>query len=103
MRNTFTITINIKADCSYYELSTVDNAKSFAIVFQSFYGLMQLVGPTSIMLLVCLAYTNVSYKDWFKNIWRLVLTLFIAISAIVLLVTLLLMFSFFKVLFVLLY
>ena len=71
------------------ELSTVDNANSFAIVFQSFYGLVQLVGPTSIMLLVCLAYTNVSYKDWFKNIWRLVLTLFIAIFAIVLLVTLL--------------
>ena len=60
-------------------LSDSANLQVFAIIFQSFYGLVQIIGPTSILLVVTLTYFEVPYKDWLKNIWRLVLELFIII------------------------
>lgn len=68
-------------------LSENANLQVYALAFQSLYGLVQLVGPTSILLIICLTYTEVSYKKWFENIWRLVLVLFIIIFAIMLMVS----------------
>lgn len=69
-------------------LSEKANLEIFAIAFQSFYGLVQLIGPTSILLITSLTYTEFSYKEWFKNTWRIVLTLFIVIFGIMLIVSL---------------
>ena len=58
----------------------------YATLFQSFYGLIQICGPTSIMLIIGLSYLDVPYSKWLKYIWRFVLELFILIF-IVLIIT----------------
>ena len=70
-------------------LSDSANLQVFAIIFQGFYGLVQIFGPTSLLLIICLTFFEVSYMDWLKNIWRFVLELFIAIFVIILIVSLL--------------
>ena len=60
----------------------------FTLAFQSLYGLVSIVGPTSIMLVVALTYLDVPYTTWVKYIWRFVVGLFILIFAILLIVTL---------------
>ena len=65
------------------------NLKIYAIMFQSIYGLVQLVGPTSIMLIVGLTYLDVPYKTWLKYIWRLIVGLLIVIFITLMIVSLL--------------
>ena len=77
------------ADMSYtfqsvlpYYVTKVTNLKDFSIVgiiFTSMYGLTMLVAPTSLVLMGTLSYLKVSYKDWLKNIWQLLLELFIVL------------------------
>lgn len=68
-----------------YFTSVVTNADNYSIVgiiFQSMYGLVMLVAPTSAILMVTLSYLNVSYKEWLKRIWKLLLELFIILLII---------------------
>jgi len=60
------------------------NLQVFSIAFQSLFGLVQLLGPTSLLLVILLTKEEVSYKEWLKNIWRLALQLFIVIFVIML-------------------
>lgn len=46
-----------------------------SVIFQSFYGLVQFLAPTSLMLMLGLAYLEISYKEWFKYIWKFVVIL----------------------------
>lgn len=57
-----------------------------AIMFQSFYGLVMLIGPTSILLIVGLTYLDIPYGKWVRYIWRLVFKLFILIFVVLLVV-----------------
>lgn len=50
-----------------------------ALIFQSMYGLVMLVAPTSAVLMVTLSYLNISYKEWLKNIWKLALELLVGL------------------------
>lgn len=52
------------------------------VIYQAFYYLVMLVGPTSIVLIFGLSYLNVPYKEWLKYIWRFVLELFVLIFVI---------------------
>ena len=70
-------------------LSEKANLSVFAVMFQSLYGLVQLIGPTSLFLIVGLSYLEVPYKTWIKYIWRLIVELLIAIIIILMVVTLL--------------
>lgn len=65
------------------------NLSIYAVMFQSLYGLVQIVGPTSILLIVGLTYLEVPYKTWFKYIWRFVVGLLIIILLVLMLVSLL--------------
>lgn len=63
-----------------YYTSVVTSSKNYelvGIIFQSMYGLAMLVVPTSLALMGTLAYLKVSYKDWLKNSWKLLLELFV--------------------------
>ncbi len=63
-----------------YYVSVVNKVKDFSlagIIFQSMYGLTMLVAPTSLILMGTLSYLGISYKEWLKNIWKLLLELFI--------------------------
>jgi len=57
---------------------------NIAVIFQAMYGLVMFIAPTSILLFVSLAYTNISYKTWFKYIARfLVLVSLVAFAIII--------------------
>lgn len=58
-------------------VTNTDNYNVAGIIFQSMYGLTMLVAPTSLVLMGILSYLKVSYKEWLKNIWKLLLELFI--------------------------
>ena len=63
-----------------YYVSVVKNSKIYAdaaIIFQSMYGFMMLFAPTSLILMVTLSYLKISYGQWLKNVWKLLLELFI--------------------------
>lgn len=62
--------------------------KVYSLAFQSLYGLINIVGPTSIMLIFALSYLDVPYTTWLKYIWRFVLSLFIIIFATLMILTL---------------
>lgn len=52
------------------------------IIFQSVYGLMMLVAPTSAILIGTLTYLDVSYGQWLKHIWKLFLQLLVVLVVI---------------------
>jgi uncharacterized ion transporter superfamily protein YfcC len=57
------------------------------VIFKSMFGLVSLVAPTSVLLVTGLAYFNVSVKEWFKNIWKLLLELFIVSVLVIVILT----------------
>lgn len=77
----FSPILNLITDESVYS--------SVAILFQGIYGIFSVVGPTSLILIFILSYTNVPYTTWLKYIWRFVLGLIILLALVTLLVVLL--------------
>ena len=68
-----------------YYTSIVTKASNYplaAVIFQSMYGLAMLFAPTSLVLMGILAYLKVSYKEWLKTIWKLLLELFVVLLII---------------------
>lgn len=53
-----------------------------AVLFQGLYGLVNIIGPTSLLLVVVLTYLDIPYTTWLKYIWRLFLYLFIVICLV---------------------
>lgn len=58
-----------------------------ALIIQTMYGLVMLIAPTSVLLILGLSYFNISYKEWLKNSWKLLLQLLIVIIALIIIVT----------------
>lgn len=59
------------------------------LVTQAVYGLTMFILPTSLVLISGLAYLNISYKEWFKYIWKFLLFLIGLIVLVVLIASLL--------------
>lgn len=59
------------------------------VILQAIYGLVSLLAPTSIYLIGGLAYLDISYKEWFKYIWK-----YLLIVLLVIIVTSVIMFAF---------
>ena len=88
----------INADAAYsfqsvipYYTSVVTKTADYplvAVIFQSMYGLTMFVAPTSLVLMATLSFLKVSYKDWLKNIWKLLLELFVILLIIFIILTL---------------
>lgn len=73
-----------------YVQSVITNTELYpliGVIFQSIYGLVCLVAPTSFILMGTLCYLNVPYKQWLKHIWKLFLAL-LAVLAVVFLIIL---------------
>ena len=75
---------SFQAAIPYYTsiVTKADNYPLAAIIFQSVYGLTMLVAPTSLILMGILAYLKISYKEWLKNIWKLLLEIFVLLLII---------------------
>ena len=58
-------------------VSSADNYAIIGVISQAMYGFTALFAPTSVILMCTLAYLKVSYKDWLKNSWKLLLELFV--------------------------
>ncbi len=56
-----------------------DSLSTIAALYPAIYGFTMLFAPTSVVLMVTLSYMGISYKDWFKNIWKILLELLIII------------------------
>ena len=69
-------------------LSDKADLNVFALLFQSFYGLIQICGPTSLLLIVGLSYLEVPYSKWLGYIWRFVLELLFIIFVVLIVVSL---------------
>lgn len=69
------------AYASLQNLTTVFEEKQalsvLSVMYTNLYSLVMLIAPTSVMLLISLAISDVKYTDWVKFIWKLVLTLFV--------------------------
>lgn len=61
-----------------------DSAKYplIGIIFQSIYGLVMLVAPTSVLLMGTLAYLEIPYTKWLKHIWKLFVELLVVLLII---------------------
>lgn len=55
------------------------NYTLIAMMTQALHGLVQLIAPTSIMLVAGLTYFKIPYSDYFKKLWKLFLCLLVAI------------------------
>ena len=65
---------------SYVTTTFADKSNLYpliALINQSMYGLALLVAPTSVPMIFGLGTLNMSYKKWWKNIWKLFLALFV--------------------------
>ena len=74
-----------------YLTSVVKSTKNYPLVglmFQSVYGLIMLVAPTSVILMGILSYLEISYKTWLKTIWKLLVELFAVLLVIFIIVVL---------------
>ena len=60
---------------SVYTDSTV--LSIISVMFANLYSLVMFVAPTSVLLLISLSISDVKYGEWFKFIFKLVLTLLI--------------------------
>lgn len=61
---------------------TAQEGQLIGLIFQSMYGLAMLFVPTSVILVGVLSWLEISYKEWLKSIWKLVLGLFILLVII---------------------
>jgi len=58
------------------------------IIYQAMYGFTMLIAPTSIVLMGVLNYLGVSYKEWFKAVWKLLVEILIVFLIVFLIITL---------------
>lgn len=61
---------------------------AYAMTFQSIYGLVCIIGPTSLLLIFVLKYFDVPYTTWVKYIWRFVLMLLLLVILLLLVLAL---------------
>ncbi|MDD3895808.1 MAG: hypothetical protein PHP49_02130 [Bacilli bacterium] len=62
---------------SYLSGTYADIAKQISIMMQSTFGIAALIAPSSAILLVGLSYLEISYKDWFKYIWKFLVAMIV--------------------------
>lgn len=57
-----------------------------AIMLQSTYGLASMFAPTSAVLLIGLSYLGITYKEWFKYIWKFLVAMLVVIIVLLLII-----------------
>lgn len=66
----------------YFASSFPDKVNAISLVLTATYGLCMFIFPTSIVLIYGLQYVGISYKEWFKHIWKFILPMFIILEII---------------------
>lgn len=76
----------IQSGLPYLVSSYPEATNSLAIITQSLHGLTLIIAPTSALMLVGLEYLGISYKEWLKTSWKLVLQLLAIILIVILII-----------------
>lgn len=69
----YTMVSNFYSIFSIYDSNVIP---IIAFIFQTIYGVVMLIAPTSVYLIAGLTFMDISYKDWAKHIWKYALLLF---------------------------
>lgn len=64
---------------TYLSSVFANNLISTSIILHAGFSIVQVVAPTSLILLTILSYLDISYKDWMKYIWKYVLALLVCV------------------------
>ena len=67
------------------QLAYENNQMVVGLLIQSLYGLTMFAVPTSSLLVLGLSYLGVSYKEWIKSSWKLILELFVVVLIVLIL------------------
>jgi uncharacterized ion transporter superfamily protein YfcC len=70
----------------YMSKTYADFSNQISIMLQSTYGLASMFAPSSAVLLIGLSYCGITYKDWFKYIWKFLVIMFVVILVIMLII-----------------
>lgn len=75
---------------TYAQVSTLyaNDISVIGVIMQSIHGFVMLIAPTSVILVAGLKYLNVSYTEWFKNVWKYLVSAFIAMVIIIVIMAL---------------
>ena len=60
----------------------------YALAFQSVYGIVSMIAPTSLLVVFAVKYFDVPYTSWVKYIWRFILMLFLLVLLVLLVLAL---------------
>ncbi len=63
---------------AYIAATYPEHVNVLSIIFQSVFGLLSFVAPSSAILMIGLAYMNIPYKDWLKYIWKFFVAMLLA-------------------------
>lgn len=61
---------------------------TYALTFQSIYGLVSMIAPTSLLVIFAVKYFDVPYTSFVKYIWRFILMLFLLVILVLLVLAL---------------
>lgn len=71
---------------SYFAGAYAQFLPEITIIFQTMFGLASFFVPSSIILMIGLAYLNIPYKDWLKFIWKFLLAMLIVVAVIIVII-----------------
>ena len=72
---------------AYYAAKFADYTSQILTIMVSMNGLVSFVAPTSVVMLIGLAMTKTSYKEWLKYIWKFVVGLLVVLFVIFTVIT----------------
>jgi uncharacterized ion transporter superfamily protein YfcC len=72
---------------AFYAAKFADKTSQILTIMVSMNGLVSFIAPTSIYMLLGLSLSGVSYKEWFKYIWKFVLSLLVVLFVIFTIIT----------------
>lgn len=73
----------------HYIVNIEEMMELWGLVTQFAYGFAMLIAPSSILLLVGLAYVDEKYSNWVKYVWKFLLAVFVACIAAILIASIL--------------
>ena len=78
------IAYSIQSVMPYYVtvITNSDKYQFIAVIYQSIYGFTMLFAPTGLILMSVLAFLKITYCQWLKAIWKLLLEFFVVLLII---------------------
>lgn len=71
---------------TFYSTVYTEVHNTLLIIFQTAFGLVSFFAPSSVILMMGLAYLDIPYKEWMKFIWKFLLVLLVISIAIILII-----------------